>query len=290
MIVNPQVFNYRLTIGTLLAAIAFLVVYGFSNYDAVVTDNDFIKHEKRLLQSELGEIIKKYSELGSEKNSLKSQLVDEKTRIEIAQDSLSLLKADVELIPRFRDEIKFLTQQNKQLHPDSFREVINTLSSDKSEKEALLKLQKNVIVTLEKQKQVLEETLEKGKLIYANSFEANAFRIKNSGEKLETTRAKNTAYVEVCFVIGENPLAENGEKELYIQILDPNNNVVADKGAVNFGESSLIYSSKIYVDYNNELEEICASIPNEENFERGTYYISVFEKERKLGHTQINLF
>jgi len=290
MIVNPQVFNYRLTIGTLLAAIAFLVVYGFSNYDAVVTDNDFIKHEKRLLQSELGEIIKKYSELGSEKNSLKSQLVDEKTRIEIAQDSLSLLKADVELIPRFRDEIKFLTQQNKQLHPDSFREVINTLSTDKSEKEALLELQKNVIVTLEEEKQVLEETLEKGKLIYANSFEASAFRVKNSGEQMETTRAKNTAYVEVCFVIGENPLAENGEKELYIQILDPNNNVVADKGAVNFGESSLIYSTKIYVDYNNELEEICASIPNEESFKRGTYYISVFEKDRKLGHTQINLF
>ena len=151
-------------------------------------------------------------------------------------------------------------------------------------------MQENVIVSLEEDKEELNEKLEKGKLLFANSLEATAFRVRSFGQKEVTERAKHTDYMDICFVISENPIAEKGRRELFIQVVGPDNNVVADKGAVNFGESSLIYSYKVDLNYNNLAEEICATIKNDEDFKKGIYHVSLFERDRKLGHTQISLY
>ncbi len=290
MIVNPQEFNYRLTIGTLLAAIAFLVVYGFSKYDTVNTENEFLRHEKKLLQSELSEIVNKYDELGLETNSLKSQIDNERQKIEVAQDSLELLKADVALIPQFREEIKFLSRQNEERDPEKFLQEIATLTSEKEEREFRIATLNSELHSVQSNNLRLEAIIANAKLVYANSFEANAYRIKNSGDKLETNKAKHAELFEVCFVLGENPIADAGQRELYVQILGPDNNVVADKGAVSFGDFSLIYSSKLHVNYTNQAEEICIPIENSAAFKKGTYYVSIFENERSLGRTQLDLY
>ena len=290
MIVNPQVFNYRLTIGTLLAAITFLVVYGFTAHNELTANNDFLKQEKKLLQNELNTIIDKYDILGSETISLKSQIENERSETEIARDSLELLKVDVAVIPRYREEIMFLNQLNKQLKSESHTEVISALEEEKAERQELLKLQSHVIVSLEEEKRQLKETIEKGQRLHANSFKAEVYRKKASGQNVPTKKASQAEFVEVCFVIAENPIAPRGYRELYIQVLGPDNNVVADKGAVSFGKTSLIYSSKLNIDYKNEAEDVCSVISNEESFIKGTYYISIFEGGRKLGQTQIDLY
>ncbi len=290
MIVNPQVFNYRLAIGTLLTAIALLVVYGFSTKDALDYNIEFLEQEKELLQTELKSIINKYDDKGSEVISLRSQIEDEKTLIKIAHESIKLLKVDLDVIPRYRNKIMFLNRQNEKLKKETFVDVADSLNKENVNKEALIKLQEHVIVSLEEDKVTLNHQLEKAKMLFANSIEAKAYRIRSLGRKETTDRAKNTAFLDVCFVIGENPVAPQGERELYIQVLGPDNNIVADKGAINFGESSLIYSYKINFDYENKAEEICTVIENDDVFKKGTYFISIFEKGRKLGNTQIDLF
>ena len=290
MIVNRQVFNYRFTIGTLIVAIAILTAYGFTNYSSVKSTNDFIEHEKKLLQSELNEIINRYDALSLEKHSLKSQIESTKAEAKKAYDSLSVLKADVSLLKRYRTELMLLKKQTDKLLQDSLQDVIGDLVDEKEEMVLALKSQQKANDALEKENQKLEENLAKGALILANSFEAKVFRERLTGKKVETESASKADHVEVCFVIGENPLAQKGEKELYLQVLGPDNNVVADKGAVNFGEFSLIYSSKVIFDYDNRAEAICVDISNTEPFKKGIYYISVFENERKLGNTQIELY
>ena len=191
MIVNPQEFNYRLTIGTLLAAIAFLVVYGFSKYDTVNTENEFLSHEKKLLQSELSEIVSKYNELGLETNSLRSQIDNEQQKTEVAQDSLELLKADVALIPQFREEIKFLSKQNQERDPEKYIQEIATLTLEKEDGDQRIANLNVELQTLQSEKEKLETVIENAKLIYANSFEASAYKIKKTGAKLETNKAKH---------------------------------------------------------------------------------------------------
>ena len=65
-----------------------------------------------------------------------------------------------------------------------------------------------------------------------------------------------------------------------------------DKGSVHFGSSTLIYSKKQIVNYNNSVVEVSIDVDadiNEQPLEKGSYYISVFHKDRKLGSAQVNL-
>ncbi len=288
MIINSREFSIRLTIGTLISAIAFLVVFGFSNYDAVSTENQFVKHEKKLLQNELSELLKNYNELGDETSALKSQLIKEQTKIDIAQDSLWLLKADVALIPKLRNQLKVLSAQQSNFKPEVYTSVIDSLVEGEQQKEKLISVQKNVILTLEEEKEQLKDYLALGKLVFANSFEAQALDRRKSGNVI-TNKASKAEYVDVCFMLGENPIAENALMDIYIQVLGPDNNVVSDRGSVEFGENLLIYSHKIQVQYNKKNQEVCTAIYNKDEFKKGSYLISVFHQNRKLGTTEFSL-
>jgi len=289
MIVNTKVFNYRFTIGTLIIAGIALATFGFSNYSTLESEHDFLTHEKKLLQKELNAFIKRYDELDLEKNTLKSQFESTRERAQIAYDSLSILKANVSVLSRYRAELMFLRKQNKILQSDSLNKVIKTLEKENVKYAAALELQEEFNLTLKKENSELSEAIDEGSHLFANSFRVKVFLEKRSGDRVETDKASNAESFEVCFVLAENPLVSKGSKKLFVQILGPDNNVVNDKGAVSFGESSLIYSSLINIEYDNSAEEICTIIPNSESFKTGIYYLSIFENERKLGHTQIEL-
>ena len=128
-------------------------------------------------------------------------------------------------------------------------------------------------------------------MLTANSFKAKGYE-KFFNAKRSTNKAKRTQSIEVCFTLAENSLTQAGDKELYIQIVNPKNNVVADKGVMNFGNSSLIYSSKKTVSYTNDVLEICLEIDahaDERPLISGNYYITVFHEDRKLGSTEVYL-
>ena len=93
----------------------------------------------------------------------------------------------------------------------------------------------------------------------------------------------------MTFVLAENLLATQQEKKLYIQIIDPDNNLVADKGAIMFGESSLIYSSKKTILYTNNAVEVATNIETNNTLKAGRYLVNVFDNNRRLGGTEIIL-
>jgi hypothetical protein len=98
--------------------------------------------------------------------------------------------------------------------------------------------------------------------------------------------------MDVCVFLNENPLTEKGDKEVYIQIVSPDNNIVADKGEVFFNNTSLIYSKKEIINFNNKDLNICTTVAtykDDRPLKKGTYFINVFHKNRKLGSTTVLL-
>ena len=137
----------------------------------------------------------------------------------------------------------------------------------------------------------LVKAVDKAALLKASSIEAQAYKMR-FGKKRYTLKAKRANAIDVCIQLSENPLTEKGEKEIYVQIVGPNNNVVADKGEVVFGDSSLIYSFKKSIHYDNDNLEICAAIEaslEDQPLLKGYYFINVFHENRKLGSTSIEL-
>ncbi len=289
MIVNPQEFNYRFILGSVIVAFMVVAAFGIVNYNDLKSDTDFLRQEKKLLRQELSSFIDSYDELGTENDSMKMLYDQALLRARHALDSLNVLKTDVALLSHVQSELMELKKQSKTWKVDSLNLLIRDLKTDKEQMSRALIEQTIESDQLRVQNKYLSEMIKAGNRIYANSFRAAAQRLESDAQLTVTQRANKADQIEVCFVLGKNPLAESGKKELYLQIVGPDNNVINDKGAVNFGELSLIFSSRMEVEYDRTDLEICEIIPNSEAFKKGSYYISVFEKERRLGGTRLEL-
>ncbi len=289
MIVNPQEFNYRFILGSVIVAFMVVAAFGIVNYNDLKSDTDFLRQEKKLLRQELSSFIDSYDELGTENDSMKMLYDQALLRARHALDSLNVLKTDVALLSHVQSELMELKKQSKTWKVDSLNLLIRDLKTDKEQMSRALIEQTIESDQLRVQNKYLSEMIKAGNRIYANSFRAAAQRLESDAQQTVTQRANKADQIEVCFVLGKNPLAESGKKELYLQIVGPDNNVINDKGAVNFGELSLIFSSRMEVEYDRTDLEICEIIPNSEAFKKGSYYISVFEKERRLGGTRLEL-
>ncbi|WP_299225396.1 hypothetical protein [uncultured Psychroserpens sp.] len=293
MIVNPQLFNYRLIIGSLIVAVTILSVYSFTNYQSIKAHQQFLEQEKKLVENELSQMITRYDDVSVSNDLISSQLEEAKRDTRLALDSLAMLRSDLSVVAKFKNQLYNIKLKNKSLFKtiDSLNEVNENLKKEKLLAYNELKKQRKTNTSLLKENEDLNKSIEKGALLTANSFEAKSYA-QLFGSKRATKRAKKVQHIEVCFTLAENSLTEQGEKELYIQIVNPQNNVLADKGAITFGSSSLIYSSKKIVNYNNEVLDICIDVEadkDERPLTKGTYFINIFNKDRKLGSTEVKL-
>jgi hypothetical protein len=293
MIVNPQFFNYRLIIGSLIVTIAVLTVFSFTNYESVREHQQLLEQEKKLVENELSQMIVRYDEVANTNDYMVSQLKDAKNATKMALESLRLLKSDLSVISKFKGQIIEFKNQDKLLFEtiDSLNAINRHLERDKLLAHAEVRKQLDANSSLQRKNEFLNKTIEKGALMTANSFKAIAFQNRN-GILYETEKANKAQNIQVCFTLAENALTEKGEKELYVQIVNPRNNVLADKGSIDFGDSTLIYSIKTFVNYNNQVVDVCTNIVSDSSdrpLDKGTYYVNVFYKDRKLGSTQVLL-
>jgi hypothetical protein len=293
MIVNPQLFNYRLITGSLIVGIAVLSIYSFTNYQSIQAHQQFLEQEKNLINIELSNMIKRYDEVSQKNNLITSQLDQAKEETQIALDNIKQLQDQLSVIPEIQHQVSVLQSKNKELNNAILSVNQKNADLDAENQKAYNELQNQFATnsSLLEENKNLKETLKKASVLTANSFKAIALN-KVFGKTVVTSKATKTNSIEVSFTLGQNVFAEAGEKDIYIQILTPSNNVFADKGAINFGESSLIYSIKKIIPYNNTDLDVSISINAEEDDQpliEGTYYISVFNKEHKLGSTQLKL-
>ncbi|WP_299120515.1 hypothetical protein [uncultured Winogradskyella sp.] len=293
MIVSPHIFNYRLIIGSLLVVLTVLGVYSFTNYKSIQSYEEFLKQEKSLIENELSEMLTSYDELSEDYSFMDLQLLEAKLETKNALDSLKLLKGDLSIITKFKNHLVVLKSKSKVLLStiDSLNTVNIKLENEKRYALNTIKKKTVAINNLEETNDSLNKTIDNAAILKAVNVNAQAYKLR-SGKKRYTERAKRANTIDVCITLTENPLTEKGRKDVYIQIVSPEGNVVSDKGEVVFGNSSLIYSKKEVVNYNNKNLEICTTIKAEKEdqpFVKGYYFVNVFHENIKLGSTSIKL-
>lgn len=293
MIVNPQLFNYRLITGSLIVGIAVLSIVSFTNYQSTQAHQQFLEQEKKLVEIELSQMIKRYDEVSQKNNLMTSQLEITKKDNENSLELVKSLRTELSVIPKMESQVSVLKSKNKDLSNEVNSVNLKYSELEKENLNANEALQNQLIAntSLSDENKSLKEKFKKASILTANSFQAKALNT-TLGKTAVTSKASKTQSIEVSFTIGENVFAETGEKDIYIQILNPENNVFADKGAISFGESSLIYSNKKIVHYNNYALEVSVAInalEDDQPLIAGSYYITVFNKDQKLGSTRLQL-
>ena len=293
MIVSPHIFNYRLIISSLLVVLTVLGIYSFTNYKSIKSYEEFLEQEKSLIENELSEMLTSYDQLNEDYDFLDLQLLEAKQETKDALDSLKLLKGDLSIITKFKNHLLVLKSKSKILVGTI--DSLNTanINLEKEKRYALNTIKKKTLAinNLEDTNDSLNKTIDNASLLKATHLNAQAYKLR-SGKKRFTEKAKRANIIDVCITLTENPLTEKGKKDIYIQIVSPQGNVVSDKGEILFGNSSLIYSKKQIINYNSEDLEVCTAIvadDEDQPFVKGYYFINVFHKNIKLGGTSIEL-
>ncbi|WP_304141096.1 MULTISPECIES: hypothetical protein [Mesoflavibacter] len=300
MIVFPQTYNYKLIIGLLIIALSVLGVFTFQNQNKLEEYNAYLAQEKSLIQNELSEMISRFDTLDIENEELSLQLEASKLKLEQALDSIKTLEVTANLLTHYKSKVQLLKEEKARIlnlvnSLETQNKTLQTEVTQSKQQLSSIKVKANTLkesnVKLKKSNETLNKHIVKASQMQITMLDAKAVKRVGRNRVVTTDKAKRTNKLLVEFVIPKNDLITKGKKDIYIQIVNPNNNVVSKKDEAKFGKQSLIYSKKLDVNFNNKDLAVSTFIDadKDEPFKQGVYFVNVFNQDNRLASTSIFL-
>ncbi|PQB06076.1 hypothetical protein BST85_12645 [Aureitalea marina] len=284
--------KFKIIIGVLSALLIVLAIYTFTLYNDSKETVTNMQAEKAMIEDELEDLIANYDEVIQE-NELKDQeLLAARDRIEVLLDSVRDAEANMALIRRYKAEIGRLRDERKMLFrkADSLIEVNQMLAMQRDSTNVLLDQTIQVVDSVSQENMDLTETVRRGSVVNAVDLRGEGVIIRNNGKVVDTRRARRADKVRACFTLTPNPIAEKGDRTLYVQVINPANNLLGSKSVLEFDEGTLNYSAQTNVFYENEELDVCVIVDADENdLIKGQYVINVFDGPNQVATASMTL-
>jgi len=238
-------------------------------YNATKMQLDQVLTQKNVADSQLSYRNAEIAKLTGEVNKLKKN----------NRALSSKLKKDNNLLASLRDEMNDKAR--------SFAERIGLLEADKSN----LSRQRDSLMTRYNDLKAL------GSVLHASNIRLAALHLKHHGKKEKKTgRARKTDVLRVYFDIDENRIAEDGNKELYLVIKDPQGNLLAKNNGTSammnlHGGDATKYTmeKQIFLKQNQPVDNLTADWTQDDDYKKGAYSIAIYNGGYKIGGGQVVL-
>lgn len=246
----------------------------------------------RELQFELDSVLDEYYLVRMEYDSV---LVEKDSIIQANAREIQRLIARQEDYYRIRRQLNLLRDitQNYVREIDSLYTENRVLKAENIQMREEIRQVQRRTTELSRDKAALETKVEVASVLRAYQIEPFPFRLRGRGREDETDRANRVEQLRVCFVIAENPIIPKGDYDIYMRIADPYGSIlrVSDDLAYSFvfQQDTLQFSVKDSFHYTNEQLYKCLTWHRIEEFESGTYEISLYTEDYRLGETALVL-
>ncbi len=219
--------------------------------EQVIVERDNVKEELLQLQ-------KDYGNLQTSDKTLQAEIEAKKAEIAQLLDDAEKHKGDAYIISKLKKESETLRQimRGYVRSIDSLGTLNKTLIVEKENVLKELDTEKGKITGLNKDKEDLQATIQKGSILTCFNVVAKGVKFKSGGKKeSETTKASRTQKIKVSFSLGENKIAKAGEKIVYVRIVTPDGKEMAknydDNYKFTFNKSSGYFAGKETLNYSN---------------------------------------
>ncbi len=260
----------------------FLVVMYFDQRNKMVEMETILTQEKDSLANELRNMVFAYDTLKTNNDTLNASLEKEKGRI---VQLLEVNASNTQLIRRYKSEITTMREIMKSyiVQIDSLNTRNKILVAENSEIKQQITRVRNTNTELSKVKEELSTKVEIASVIQAKDIIAVALNKKRK----ETSKIGLLDKLRICFTLRENPLAEKGQKEVYMRVIRPDSLVITSSpdNLFDYKESKIIYSASRIVDYINQDIEMCIFLDNTGDFITGTYSVELYLEDNLIGRT-----
>ena len=283
----------KVGLGILLVLFLITAFYASKLYsDKQETEKTLIS-EKQQVMNDLNIMAQDYDAAIAESEIKNQDLIDARERIQGLMDSLKVSQNSVNSLWRYKKKFMDLQEEMDVLLTENDR----------------LKIENDYLATSldSTQVQLAERTMFTDSLLVQNTelasvvSDAAALQTvgllgmgvieRRSGRQIPTERAGRSDKIKVCFTVAKNMLAEAGDKELYVQVIDPNNNVLGANDQVQFEDQVLNYSLISRFNYENRNLNICEYVAaiEDSKFEKGRYIINLFNEKELISSSEFEL-
>ncbi len=284
--------KFKILVGVLSVLLIALAVYTVTLFNDNKSQVSTLETQKAEIQQELEGLIANYDEIIKDNELKDKDLFAARERISVLLDSVKDAQANVSLIERYKVEISKLKQERAMLfkRADSLIAANQRLALERDSTSTELENTRVVMDSVSQQNVSMSETIKKASMIKATDMRGEAVIIRNSGKVVDTRRASRADKIRTCFTLLPNAVAKKGNRTLYVQVINPKNNVMGDNVVKQFDEKNLNYSASTNVFYENEELNVCILVNASDNdLISGNYIVNLFDGENQIATTTMEL-
>jgi hypothetical protein len=219
--------------------------------EEVIVERDNVKNDLLQLQED-------FSSLETNDEALKAEIEAKKAEIAALLIDAEKHKGDARIISKLRKESETLRQimRGYVRTIDSLGTLNKNLIVEKNSVLRDLASEKGKITNLNKEKEDLNATIQKGSILSCFNVSAKGVKFKSGGKKeIQTSKASKTEKIKVAFSLGENKIAKSGEKTVFVRVITPDGKEMAksydDNYRFKFNKSSGYFAGKETLNYAN---------------------------------------
>jgi hypothetical protein len=243
----------KITKISIIILMLLLLFFSVNYYSVKVELADFKKQselEIKVLESQLSEILHKYDSL-SEESTKNAQIIALSTE-SAAQINQALVS----------DSMAFYAEKAT---------VLRAKIASKNQAISKAKINTSATSPVAENRLSAVNINAKGVKIYSDLY-------KSSNSQIQQLR--------VCYTLQKNEIVKPGAKTLYIQVVNPKNQIISKENSSIENEAGvkLVYSAVSQVNYNKNDTDVCAYVDLIQNkTPKGKYIINVYSEFTKIG-------
>ncbi|HMI07084.1 MAG TPA: hypothetical protein VK528_06040 [Flavobacterium sp.] len=285
--------NLKAIIAILAVLLVGSLVYIFkmtSDATTLQTELTTTKSDKASVMKDLEELKATYDAAIAENTSMSDELIAEREKVVNLMKDLDKSKGDAASMKKYKSQFFALESKMKTLvaENETLKKENGVLTVERDSTVMVLGEAKKYNEVLVGQNEELSKTVEKAAKLNVTNLQTAAYKLRSSGKQIATEKARKADVLKISFVINENAVAKPGERTYYVQVIDSKNNVLGDKKIETFGENTLTYSFQTTINYENKPVQVSQDLPGT-NFEKGTYFVNVFDKGELVSKSSFSL-
>jgi dGTP triphosphohydrolase len=282
----------KITLGILAVLLIGASVLFYLKNNELNETKTALNSEISVLGDKLDDEIEKLNIKISENEILNEDLLAKRDSLNVTLNELRASQATVETLTKYKNSYFKLKRDIKKLYADNEElQLVNTqLLKEKDSIVGQLDSQLKLSDSLSTQVVDAQKIIQSASELSVAGLKGSALIVRSSGKQISTTKARKTDKVKICFSVAENRIAEKGDKTLFVQVLDANNNVLGENAVVAFDDKTLNYSFKTEFNYTNKTLDICEFLTApKKGFDKGNYFVNVFRSSDLIANTSFVL-
>lgn len=247
--------------------------------DSITRSLDEKIAEVERLGGDVASLMKVKQQLEQDKNALRrnGSVSAKKYEAKIKEYEAFLAQKDA--------EIAQLREQNVQLASNN--EVLNKENSSlKVNLETTSRAYKDTLTTVAAKNRELSEKVTIASVLKAENVKVLAITPRGKEKDDDAYRARRVEKIKVLYSLAKNPIAQPGERDIYLRLLDPQGAVVSngmDGSAFYASGKEILYTAKQKVPFENNGQQVEFVYNRGNKYNPGKYNLELYADGHKIG-------